>query len=188
MGKIGTVVGTEDTEDGLDVVADPGGGANVSSEHFGPTGDGSKPLPGDAVALEDSSGAGRGQAVGYHDPDNESPAAPGEVFRYGRDASGNVVCSFHLKGDGTLVVTANTKVEIAAPVVHLNTPDCRLSDAAGKGVMRVGDLVAGSTPPLVAMMGMTPLPVIPSPPATVTATGGVPVVGKGISGSSRAKA
>jgi hypothetical protein len=63
------------------------------------------PLPGDTVALEDSSGTGCEQATGYADTRNAGKAAPGEVRLYSRDASGAVMGDVWLKGDGSIVAT-----------------------------------------------------------------------------------
>jgi len=189
MGRIGRIVGVEEDDDGLVVKVDLGGGEIVTADLMTPPGDGSQPRIGDATSVEESSTVGGWQASGYWDPENDSPAGRGEVYRYGRDSDGNVVCSFHLKSDGTLVVSANAKVELESPEVVLNTPNCKLSDSAGKGVMRVGDLFSGSTPPLVVTTGAGAGGIVaPAPPATATASGGIPVVGKGISGSSKTKA
>ena len=48
-----------------DVKVDPGGGPNITAEHFAAAGDDSHPLPGDYVALNTDSGSGRESAIGY---------------------------------------------------------------------------------------------------------------------------
>jgi hypothetical protein len=100
--------------EGLDVVCDPGGDQNVTAPHFADAGDDSCPLPGDFVALEQSSGTGVEQAVGYADVDNAGKAAPGEKRIYARDARGAVKVELWLKGDGAIVVDNGAgKLELA---------------------------------------------------------------------------
>lgn len=106
MGLIGEVQAVERSDGKLDITADPGGGANVSAEHFAPSGDDSPPLAGDSVALEDSAGSGLKQATGYYDPNNESKAADGEKRIYARDATGAATAEIWLKGDGSIEITA----------------------------------------------------------------------------------
>lgn len=90
---------------GSEVVSDPGGGANVRSDHFAPIGDDSYPLDGDYVALVDGSG-GREIAVGYADPKNPQESGPGERHIYSRDpATGLLIAGIHLKADGSLDIT-----------------------------------------------------------------------------------
>ena len=48
-----------------DVKVDPGGGANITAEHFATPGDDSHPMPNDYVALSADSGTGRESAIGY---------------------------------------------------------------------------------------------------------------------------
>jgi hypothetical protein len=103
-GLIGEVKGIERTTEGIDITADPGGGATVSAQHFGPSGDDAPPLPGDFAALEDSPGAGGKQISGYHDPNNASKAADGEKRIYARNAAGIVVAEVWLKADGSVEI------------------------------------------------------------------------------------
>lgn len=89
-----------------DVKVNPGGGPNITAEHFADAGDDSHPLITDYVALNEDSGSGRETAIGYLDPLNEPKAQPGEKRIYGRDAdSGAVVVEVWLKNDGTAVVS-----------------------------------------------------------------------------------
>jgi hypothetical protein len=99
-----------------DVKADPGGGANTTSEHFAPVGDDSHPLPGDYVATTRAVGSGRETAVGYLDPANESKAAPGEKRTYARDpGSGATVAEVWIKNTGeTIITNANGSVQLLA--------------------------------------------------------------------------
>lgn len=89
-----------------DVKVDPGGGPNITAEHFADAGDDAHPLITDYVALNSDSGTGRESAIGYLDPLNEPKAQPGEKRIYGRDAnSGTVVVEVWLKNDGTAIVS-----------------------------------------------------------------------------------
>ena len=86
-----------------DVKVDPGGGANITAEHFSPAGDDSSPLPGDYVALNSDSGAGRYTAIGYIDPLNDPKSNAGDKRIYARDEStGVVVAEFWLKNTGEI--------------------------------------------------------------------------------------
>ncbi len=107
MGRVAVVLSFErgtdpDGKPKAEVKCDPGGEANLTADHFGAAGDDSPPLPGDFVALEDSTGSGGEQATGYQDPKNAGTAEPGEVRRYARDADGVPVCEFHLKANGDI--------------------------------------------------------------------------------------
>lgn len=86
-----------------DVKTDPGGGPNVTLEHFAPAGDDTHPLPGDYVYGAPSPQRGRYAAVGYVDPANQSKAQPGEKRTYARNADGEQVGEVWLKADGTIV-------------------------------------------------------------------------------------
>lgn len=86
-----------------DVKTDPGGGPNVTAEHFAPAGDDAHPLPGDYVYGSPSPQHGRYAAVGYVDPANQSKAQPGEKRLYARNADGQQVGEVWLKADGTIV-------------------------------------------------------------------------------------
>jgi len=86
-----------------DVKTNPGGGANLTLEHFSAPGDDSHPLPGDYVASQKTPGSGRGAAVGYIDPKNTPLATAGEKRIYSRDSNGDVKSSVWLKSDGTII-------------------------------------------------------------------------------------
>lgn len=89
-----------------DVKVNPGGGPNITAEHFADAGDDAHPLITDYVALNTDSGSGRETAIGYLDPLNEPKAQPGDKRIYGRDAeSGAVVVEVWLKNDGTAIVS-----------------------------------------------------------------------------------
>jgi hypothetical protein len=101
---------TEEGDDGTAhltrVKCDPGGGALQVVEHFSDCGDDSLPLPGDPVALEDASGSGNEQVVGYADIKNAPKAGPGEKRIYSRAADGSPAAEFWLKANGDIVVTS----------------------------------------------------------------------------------
>lgn len=87
-----------------DVKVDPGGGANVTAQHFGCPGDDSVPLPDDFVATTSAPGSGTELVIGYIDPKNEPKAEAGEKRIYSRDSDGAVIAVVWLKNDGTIVV------------------------------------------------------------------------------------
>jgi len=86
----------------LDVKTDPGGGANITPEHFSPAGDDSAPLPADFLGGIPVQGTGRFIASGYVDPLNPGIALDGEVRRYARNEAGAIVSSVHLFRDGSI--------------------------------------------------------------------------------------
>jgi hypothetical protein len=86
-----------------DLKMDPGGGPNLTAEHFAPPGDDSFPLNTDYVYAGPTPQRGRFAAVGYIDPKNAPKARPGEKRTYSRDAAGAVVADHWLKSDGTVV-------------------------------------------------------------------------------------
>lgn len=92
-----------------DVKVDPGGGANVTAEHFADPGDDSHPLPDDFVVLSPASGTGRESAIGYADTLNAPKAQPGDKRIYARDAdTGAMVVEVWLKNDGTVLASNNS--------------------------------------------------------------------------------
>lgn len=118
MSRVAEVLSSDRTVDegahGVDVKCDPGGNP-MTAPHFADSGFDSQPLPGDYVALGDSSGSGCEHVVGCADVRNEGKAEPGEARVYARDASGAVVVELWLKGDGALVIdNGSGKVELAA--------------------------------------------------------------------------
>ena len=89
-----------------DVKVDPGGGANVTVEHFAPPGDDSHPLESDYVATMGVHRTGGEVAIGYVDPLNTPKANQGDKRIYARDANtGAVVVEVWLKNDGTAIVS-----------------------------------------------------------------------------------
>jgi len=88
-----------------DVKIDPGGGPNVTADHFGPAGDDSFPLKTDYVVTVPIPGSGREAVVGYVDPINTPVAAEGDKRIYARDpATGAVVVELWLQNDGMAVM------------------------------------------------------------------------------------
>lgn len=97
-----------------DVKVDPGGGANITAQHFAPTGDDAHPLPDDYAATMSVPRTGSEVAIGYIDPKNEQKAQPGDKRIYARDPEdGSTVVEVWLKNDGTaLVSNAEASVEV----------------------------------------------------------------------------
>jgi len=88
-----------------DVKVNPGGGANVTAEHFATPGDDAYPLLTDYVLLAPSTGTGRESAVGYLDPINTPKASEGDKRIYGRDTSGSNINEVWLKNDGSILIS-----------------------------------------------------------------------------------
>lgn len=98
-----------------DVKVNPGGGPNVTAEHFAPPGDDSHPLPTDYAYTAPTPQRGRLAAVGYVDPLNTPQAQPGEKRIYARDTDGVVVVEVWLKNDGTITAeNGNGSVTLSA--------------------------------------------------------------------------
>lgn len=91
-----------------DVKIDPGGGSNITAEHFAPAGDDSFPLKTDYVVTNDIPRTGGEAAIGYLDPINTPKAQEGDKRIYARDANtGAVIVEIWLKNDGT-AITSNS--------------------------------------------------------------------------------
>jgi len=89
-----------------DVKIDPGGGSNVTAEHFAPAGDDSFPLKTDYLVTNDLPRAGGEAVVDYLDPINTPKATEGDKRIYARDASnGAVSVEVWLKNDGTGILS-----------------------------------------------------------------------------------
>lgn len=85
-----------------DVKVDPGGGANITAQHFSAPGDDAHPLATDYAATIDVQRTGSEAAVGYVDPLNEPKAQAGDKRIYARDAStGAVIVEVWLQNNGT---------------------------------------------------------------------------------------
>lgn len=87
-----------------DTTVDPGGGPNLTAEHFAAPGDDSHPLRDDFVLLMPLRQTGRAAAAGYLDPKNEQLAAVGERRLYARNESGTVVATVWIKNTGEVLV------------------------------------------------------------------------------------
>ncbi len=88
-----------------DVKTDPGGGANITGNHFSSPGDDSPPLPGDYVINVPTGRTGVFAVVGYIDINNEQKAGAGDKRIYARDSDGNEVCQIWLKSDKSVLVS-----------------------------------------------------------------------------------
>ena len=99
-----------------DVKIDPGGGSNITAEHFAPAGDDSFPLKTDYVVTNDIPRAGGEAVVGYVDPINTPKANKGDKRIYARDANtGAAVIELWLKNDGSGILSnANGSLELQA--------------------------------------------------------------------------
>lgn len=102
----------------VEVQCDPGGGANVTAEHYNPPGVDSRPLPGDTVALQSSAGSGRMQTAGYVDTANQGKAQDGEIRIYARSVDGAAGAEIWIKRDGAIEITVASggKVRITGDV------------------------------------------------------------------------
>lgn len=113
MSRVAIIMSVERVVDdggpGLDIKVGPMQPATVP--HFADPGDDSCPLPGDSVALDESSGSsGAEHATGYADTKNAGIAKPGEKRFYSRDTDGKVLSSIYMKNDGTVELTAKVFV------------------------------------------------------------------------------
>ncbi len=127
-----------------DVKVDPGGGPNVTAEHFAAAGDDSHPLPGDYVALNTDSGSGRESAIGYLDPLNEPKAQPGDKRIYARDEDGVVIVEIWLKNTGEATVfNENGSVTLRPDGGTITTTPESTFDAKADGSIK-GDNGSGS--------------------------------------------
>lgn len=89
-----------------DVKVDPGGGANITPEHFSAPGDDSFPLTTDYVHIEPQTGTGRDSALGYLDPINDPVSLEGDKRIYARDpTTGLVVVELWLKSNGDAILS-----------------------------------------------------------------------------------
>ncbi len=127
-----------------DVKVDPGGGPNITAEHFAPIGEDAHPLPGDYVVTSDVRGTGREAVTGYVDPKNESKAQAGEKRIYARDESGAVVVEIWLKNTGeATLINENGAVTLRPDGGTVTTTPESTFDAAADGSIK-GDNGSGS--------------------------------------------
>ncbi len=97
------------------VKVDPGGGANITPEHYASPGDDSFPLEGDYVLLVATPRTGNFSVAGYLDPLNIQTAQEGEKRLYSRDSSGAEIARVHLKNTGEVeVVNSNGFMRLLA--------------------------------------------------------------------------
>lgn len=103
MGLIATLLSfTRNGNNISEAKADPGGGNNLSFDHYQDAGSDAHPLPGDFIVTVRDSRSGAQVAVGYIDTQNQGVAALGEKRLYARDANGAVVCSLRLANNGII--------------------------------------------------------------------------------------
>ena len=110
MGRIATILSFSRVERNgakiSDVKIDPGGGPNITAEHFAPAGDDSFPLKTDYVVTNDIPRTGGETIVGYVDPINTPKANEGDKRIYARDPSnGNPINEVWLKNDGSILIS-----------------------------------------------------------------------------------
>lgn len=86
-----------------DVIVDPGGGANITVQHYADPGDDSYPMLTDLGVIIDTPGKGRAKIVGYLDPINTPKTISGEKRIYSRDSNGVSIAEVWLKSDGSIV-------------------------------------------------------------------------------------
>jgi len=127
-----------------DVKTDPGGGPNVTAEHFAPAGDDAHPLPGDYVYGAPSPQRGRYAAVGYVDPANQSKAQPGEKRTYARDSNGQQVSEIWQQNDGTVLTQNDEGSTTLAPDGSFQAENDNGSVTLGADGSILGQNAAGS--------------------------------------------
>ena len=130
MGLIAAVIAFARRTDHSETTVDPGGGSNITADHFANPGDDSYPLDTDFAAVVSNGRTGGGAAVGYADPITTKKAGPGEKRIYARDAAGAVVCEIWLQSDGTIVVQNDNGGMELAPNGSVNINGV-IIDAAG---------------------------------------------------------
>lgn len=116
-----------------EVVADPGAGANLTSEFLLPPGDDSQPLPGDYVALFPIQRTGGHVAAGVLDTENKGEAGPGEKRLYARDSNGAIVATVWLKSDGAVEVENSSGSVKLAPSGAVDLENSAGSISLGSG-------------------------------------------------------
>lgn len=180
MGLIGTLLsfvrGSVDDAQVADVAIDPGGGANITAQHFGPAGDDAQPLPGDFVAAIDGTGSGAQTAVAYLDPANAGQAAAGEKRIYSRDGNGVPIAVVWLKADGTIELGLNPTDFVARASRVLEELQAVKADLDGFKSTFDGHIhtttatVGASTTPGVIAPPASPFPAPHAPESVASAT------------------
>lgn len=180
MGMIGTLLSFvrtvrahDDDAKIADVAIDPGGGPNVTAEHYSNAGDDGRPLPGDYVATISGTGSGNEIAVGYLDAANAGEAAAGEKRIYSRrESDGAVMAVVWLKSDGTVELGASATEFVAVARLVLEELQAVKADIAGVKTavethIHVTTATEGSGPTLGTISPTTtPVPT-PHTPASV---------------------
>ena len=127
-----------------DVKVDPGGGPNITAEHFAPAGDDSFPLTSDYALINTTPRSGSAAVAGYLDPINEPKAQEGDKRIYARNPEdGSVIAEVWLKNDGTVLISNDNGSAMLRPDGGsiLTTPESTFDAAADgsiKGVNNVG--------------------------------------------------
>lgn len=99
-----------------DVQVDPGGGANVTVEHFAPPGDDSYPLTTDRPFIINNGREGGESAVGYIDPVSDPVATEGDKRIYGRSPIASAtVNQVWLQNDGTILISNDNGSLLLSP-------------------------------------------------------------------------
>jgi len=120
-----------------DVKIDPGGGANITGEHFAPPGDDSHPLKTDYVITSKLPRTGNEAIIGYIDPISEPVALEGDKRIYGRDADGITKNQVWLKNDGSILSSNDNGSALLRPDggTIITTPGSTF-DAAADGSIK----------------------------------------------------
>lgn len=139
MGLIAAVIAFARRADHSEATIDPGGGSNITADHFADPGDDSYPLDTDYALIVSTGRTGGGAAVGYVDPVTTKKAGPGEKRIYARDTAGTVICEIWLQNDGTIEIqNDNGSITLASNGdVNINGV---IIDAGG-GITAPGSLV-----------------------------------------------
>lgn len=127
-----------------DAKVNPGGGPNITAQHFSAPGDDSHPIPGDYVSMSADSGSGRESAVGYVDSLNTPKAQPGDKRIYARDGDGAVIVEVWLKNTGeATILNTNGTVTLRPDGGSIITTPLSTLDAKADGSIKA-DNGAGS--------------------------------------------
>jgi hypothetical protein len=120
-----------------DVKIDPGGGINITSEHFSSPGDDSHPLTSDYVITIKIPRTGGEVVVGYVDPINTPVAQEGDKRIYGRDGNGDDIVQVWLKNDGeALISNTNGSVKLRPDGGTVITTPLSTHDVAANGSIK----------------------------------------------------
>ena len=155
MGRVGKVVQFNRTEtpEGIPVaevmVQLAENERPVIAHRYGPPGSDDSPIEGiDYAILERGPGSGQWYVCAFFDPNHTPVSAQGEVFRYSRNSSGEVMARLHLKSDGTAEVTGTRFVAMAdlvsSELTRIKTDLTALKTAVSAGLNAVGVGAAAS--------------------------------------------